>query len=200
MLFDDYTALSLNVAVDLANTLQPMAGKDTLQREEDLRNFLRAHDEAVSAADEPPARWQVNAAQVRETRELRDTLRAIFEFAATEPARAVAALDAGLIASGATPRITHRDGWPYRYFTSTRPDCASWLAATTLTGVAAVLSEYGGHRLGTCTAHSCRAVYIDLSKNTSKVYCSQTCAHRQSVAAFRARKRADRQPARPDNR
>ena len=46
----------------------------------------------------------------------------------------------------------------------------------------------------------CRAVYIDLSKNTSKVYCSQTCAHRQSVAAFRARKRADRQPARPDNR
>ncbi|MDX6410060.1 MAG: hypothetical protein QOE13_3131 [Gaiellaceae bacterium] len=132
---------------------------------------------------------------MRQTRELRDTLRVIFEFAGTEPARAVAALDAGLIASGATPRMSHRDGWPYRYFTSTRPDCASWLAATTLTGVAAMLSEYGGRRLGTCTAYSCRAVYIDLSKNTSKVYCSQTCAHRQSVAAFRARKRADRQPA-----
>ncbi|HEY0573238.1 MAG TPA: CGNR zinc finger domain-containing protein, partial [Pseudonocardia sp.] len=159
-----------------------------------------AHDEAVSAADEPAARWHVDAAQVRETRELRDTLRVIFEFAATEPARAIAALDAGLIASGATPRISHRDGWPYRYFTSTRPDCASWLAATTLTGVAVVLSEYGGRRLGTCTADSCRAVYLDLSKNTSKVYCSQTCAHRQSVAAFRARKRADRQPARPNNR
>jgi predicted RNA-binding Zn ribbon-like protein len=66
--------------------------------------------------------------------------------------------------------------------------------------MAAVLSEYGGRRLGTCTADSCRAVYLDLSKNTSKVYCSQTCAHRQSVAAFRARRRTDRQPARPDNR
>jgi predicted RNA-binding Zn ribbon-like protein len=199
-LFDDYTSLSLNIAVDLANTLLPMTGGDTLEREEDLRDFLRAHDEAVSAADEPAARWHVNAAQVRETRELRDTLRVIFEFAATEPARAVAALDAGLIASGAMPRMSHRDGWPYRYFTSTRLDCASWLAATTLTGMAAMLSEYGGRRLGTCTADSCRAVYLDLSKNTSKVYCSQTCAHRQSVAAFRARRRADRQPAQPDTR
>ena len=50
-LFDDYTSLSLNIAVDLANTFLPMTGGDTLEREEDLRDFLRAHDEAVSAAD-----------------------------------------------------------------------------------------------------------------------------------------------------
>src|SRR4030088_467891 len=126
--FDDYTSLSLNIAVDLANTLLPMAGVDTLERAEDLRDFLRAHDEALSAADEPAARWHVNAAQVRETRGRRDTLRGFFEFAAPEPARAVPAFDAGLIASGSMPRMSDRDGWPYRYFTSTRLDCASWLA------------------------------------------------------------------------
>jgi predicted RNA-binding Zn ribbon-like protein len=52
-----------------------------------------------------------------------------------------------------------------------------------------VLCDYGKARFGICDAGSCDDVYIDVSKNCSKRYCSAGCAHRASVAAFRARKR-----------
>ncbi|MFI2242560.1 CGNR zinc finger domain-containing protein, partial [Streptomyces chrestomyceticus] len=34
---------------------------------------------------------------------------------------------------------------------------------------------------------TCRATFVDLSRNGSKQYCTRTCSHRASVAAYRSR-------------
>ena len=42
-------------------------------------------------------------------------------------------------------------------------------------------------RLGTCMAARCDRVFVDLSKNTSRRFCSTSCQNRTKAAAFRQR-------------
>jgi predicted RNA-binding Zn ribbon-like protein len=44
-------------------------------------------------------------------------------------------------------------------------------------------------RLQVCGAEDCADVYIDLSKNRSRRFCSTSCGNRANVAAYRARRR-----------
>ena len=46
-------------------------------------------------------------------------------------------------------------------------------------------------RLGLCEAPPCRNAYLDTSTNRSRRYCSDRCATRANVAAYRARKRLE---------
>jgi predicted RNA-binding Zn ribbon-like protein len=39
-------------------------------------------------------------------------------------------------------------------------------------------------------AETCPDVYVDTSRNASRRYCSDTCASRATVAAYRARQKA----------
>ncbi len=41
-----------------------------------------------------------------------------------------------------------------------------------------------------CAAEGCDDVYVDISPNASRHYCSNTCASRSTVAAYRARHKA----------
>ena len=63
-------------------------------------------------------------------------------------------------------------------------------------GLAFHLTEHGADRLGLCEAAPCRNAYLDTSTNRSRRYCSDRCATRANVAAYRARKRLE--AARPD--
>lgn len=58
-------------------------------------------------------------------------------------------------------------------------------------GLAFHLTEYGVDRLGLCQAAPCRNAYLDTSTNRSRRYCSDRCATRANVAAYRARKREE---------
>lgn len=58
-------------------------------------------------------------------------------------------------------------------------------------GLAIHLTELGADRLGICQAAPCRNAYLDTSTNRSRRYCSDRCATRANVAAYRARKRAE---------
>jgi len=49
----------------------------------------------------------------------------------------------------------------------------------------------GVDRLGLCEASPCRNAYLDTSTNRSRRYCSDRCATRANVAAYRARKRLE---------
>jgi predicted RNA-binding Zn ribbon-like protein len=56
---------------------------------------------------------------------------------------------------------------------------------------AAALAELIGdgeaQRLGTCERPDCDRVYVDVSKNASRRFCSLTCQNRVKVATFRER-------------
>ena len=87
----------------------------------------------------------------------------------------------------ATPALRHdHDHW-WTEVTSDTDRCAAHLAATTLSALARVIATLGPTRLGVCAGPSCRSTFVDLSRNGSKQYCTRTCAHRASVAAYRSR-------------
>jgi predicted RNA-binding Zn ribbon-like protein len=46
-------------------------------------------------------------------------------------------------------------------------------------------SEQQG-RLGTCAAPRCDRVYVDVSRNATRRFCSTACQNRVKAAAFRA--------------
>lgn len=46
-------------------------------------------------------------------------------------------------------------------------------------------------RLSVCADEHCEGVVLDLSRNRSRRYCSTTCANRNAVAAYRARRSGD---------
>lgn len=58
-------------------------------------------------------------------------------------------------------------------------------------GLAAVLGSDLAGRTGVCTAPACDRVYVDLSRNNQKRFCSSACQNRVKAAAFRARRAED---------
>jgi predicted RNA-binding Zn ribbon-like protein len=64
-------------------------------------------------------------------------------------------------------------------------------AAGAAMGLAVRLAELGLERFGVCQAAPCTGVFVDTSANRSRRYCSDRCASRANVVAYRARKRGE---------
>jgi predicted RNA-binding Zn ribbon-like protein len=92
--------------------------------------------------------------------------------------------------SGLRPRISDHHGTPHLHFEAAQDGVVHWLAVTALMGLVLFVCDGNARRLGICASATCRRAFVDRSKNGSKTYCSDTCAHRESVAAFRIRQRA----------
>ena len=177
-----YSSSAVEAAVALANTLMPVRGEDALETVEQLEGFL---DEHVSGLPGRPPR--PTAADLAEVRAVRGTVRGVLERAGTDAAGAADLLNDGLRRSRATPALRDDDGRWTTGVTSDTDRLAAHLAATMLGALASVFATLGPGRLGVCAGPTCRATYADLSRNGSKQYCTRTCAHRASVAAYRSR-------------
>ena len=175
---------AVQTAVDLANTLRPVKGEDDLETVEQLRDFLDGH----SAAGTAGPRQRLTRADLAEVRAVRETVRAVLERAGTDAVGAAALINDGLRRGRATPVLRHdHDRW-WTEVTSDTERCSAHLAATTLSALASVIATLGPARLGVCAGPTCRSTFVDLSRNGSKQYCTRTCAHRASVAAYRSRR------------
>ena len=62
-------------------------------------------------------------------------------------------------------------------------------AAGAAMGLAVRLTDLGLERFGVCQAAPCSGVFIDISASRTRRYCSDRCASRANVIAYRARKR-----------
>lgn len=116
---------------------------------------------------------------------MRERLRKVF--AATDDAAAAEVLNGLLSEARATPMVSVHGGTPHLHFESENAGVAAWLASVTAMGLSFVLCDHGTERLGRCDSQQCNDVYIDTSRNRSRRYCSDTCASRENVAAFRRR-------------
>jgi predicted RNA-binding Zn ribbon-like protein len=87
------------------------------------------------------------------------------------------------------PYATDHDGELHLHYA--RPDAGALeqLTTTVAMGLSQVVVQHGWQRLGVCSAEGCGNVYVDTSRNASRRYCSNTCASRSTVAAYRARQR-----------
>lgn len=183
-------------AVRLVNSEEPGRGKDSLTTVDAVRELFGANQDAARRAAD---------ADLTRFRGVRARLRSVFEAAdGGDETLAVNLLNSLLLEFPVSPQISghnHRDddGRPlWHMHLADHPSNATVsYAATAAMGLAFHLTEYGVDRLGLCEAAPCRNAYLDTSTNRSRRYCSDRCATRANVAAYRARKRleADRSPS-----
>lgn len=115
--------------------------------------------------------------------------RAVIEaLTAGQPAAASAEVNSMLADSGARPQLDADDHGVHRLHFHGPDDTFSrgW-AAGIAAGLAMAIGGDLGHRLGTCQAPSCDRVWVDLSRNTHRRFCSTRCQSRVKAAAHRRR-------------
>jgi predicted RNA-binding Zn ribbon-like protein len=124
-------------------------------------------------------------------RALRVEFRTIFTACAEENgAEAVDRLNALLIQHPVHPQISGHDDQRWHLHLTQGGTVADRYAAESAMGLATIITRLGINRLGICGAPACPGIFIDTSTNKSRRYCSDRCASRANVTAFRARRRA----------
>jgi len=121
--------------------------------------------------------------------QIADQLRIVFESVAVSDldgaARRVNQL---LLVTGARPALERHDGEPWHvHFHSRDDDFADGWAGPFATALATVLGSEYADRLGVCSAPECDRVYVDVSRNGTRRFCSTACQNRVKAAAHRAR-------------
>ncbi|WP_327234539.1 CGNR zinc finger domain-containing protein [Streptomyces sp. NBC_01317] len=177
-------------AVRLVNTEEPARGTDTLTSVDDIRALFGASTQLARRATE---------ADLTRFRAVRARLRAVFTAADEgEGARAVDLLNSLLLEFPVSPQVSGHDfldeeGRPrwHMHLAEHPSNATAGYAATAAMGLAFHLTGFGVDRLGLCQAAPCRNAYLDTSTNRSRRYCSDRCATRANVAAYRARKRLE---------
>ncbi|OKK20633.1 zf-CGNR multi-domain protein [Streptomyces sp. CB00455] len=177
-------------AVRLVNTEEPARNKDSLTSVDAVR--------ALFGGSVQMAR-RVTDTDVTRFRNVRGRLRAVFEAAdGGDHVLAVDLLNSLLMEFPVSPQVSGHetigeDGAPdWHIHLAEHPSNASaGYAAMAAMGLAFHVTEHGPDRLGLCRAAPCRNAYLDTSTNRSRRYCSDRCATRANVAAYRARKRLE---------
>lgn len=117
---------------------------------------------------------------------LRPVLRRLW---AGDEGAVVALVNTLLAERRALPQLVAHDGWPWHlHATPAEAPLADRMAVEAAMAMVDVIRQRELDRLKVCAADDCAQVLVDLSRNSSKRYCSTTCANRVNVAAFRARR------------
>ena len=182
--FSHYSDQPVEMAVELVNTLEAYSGEEKLATPGDVAKFIDTHDGEWCR----PA-WEPGESDLHEVRALRARLREVFT--APDAEEAAATLNALLDDVVAMPRVSVHGESPHLHFEPEGGSPARWLGAITAMGLSVALIEGGFERLGVCASTTCDDVYVDTSRNKSRLHCSDTCTTRENVAAYRKRKRQD---------
>ena len=179
MNFDNYQQVALDTAIDLANSLDVVSGEEYLTTADAVEGWLQ---ERGIETPRPPTERDVAG-----LRHLRAQVRIVMEGSEED---AEEALDRIVADASVMPRVTFSKGeWRLSHASGT-DGLVDGVAAIAVTGLTAALCESGRERFGVCSKEGCRDVYLDISKNRSRRYCSDSCSNRANVAAFRARQRS----------
>ncbi|MEV0596832.1 CGNR zinc finger domain-containing protein [Nonomuraea cavernae] len=188
MNFNSHTDLVVRVAVELVNALTPGEGHGRAVPPSGERAAVA--NSALRAVY--PSHREVTEAEAGELAATAARLRAVFEAVARGDLDAAAQQVNDLLEeTHARPMLERHDGEPWHlHFHGPGGTMAGDWAASCATGLAMVLGSEFGDRLGVCTAPHCDRVYVDVSRNGTRRFCSTTCQNRVKTAAFRARGRA----------
>lgn len=179
MNFSHYSDRPVELAADLVNTRQ--RDHDEIGDPDQLEAFLDGYREMWGEVAQPP-----QPSELSKIHALRDSLRAVFE--APDDAAAAERINVILNDHRAVPRVSLHTGDPHLHFEPLKGSITDWLGATTAMGLATVLIEHGVERFGVCNAGDCDDVFVDSSRNRSRLHCSTTCSTREAVASYRRRR------------
>ena len=186
MNFNSHADLVVRVAVGLVNLLTE--GEDRSRKYLPPEGGERAAQ--ISALFKSAGgRRAVTLAEAADFSGVAADLRAVFEaVAADDIDTAARRVNAMLDDTSARPALERHDDEPWHLHFHGRTDSLvqGW-AAGCATGLAVVLGTELYDRLGVCTAPRCDRVYVDVSRNGTRRFCSTSCQSRVKAAAFRAR-------------
>ncbi|WP_346621290.1 CGNR zinc finger domain-containing protein [Blastococcus montanus] len=174
--YDTYGSTAVELAIALANA--DLAPDDGVSR------FLVAHDEWFT----PGTSLDLTPAEAEKVGVTSRLVRAV-ALAGSQP-DVLTRLNELLALARPRPYATDHDGELHLHYA--RPDAPALeqLTTTVAMGLSQVVVQHGWQRLGVCSAEGCDDVYVDTSRNASRRYCSNTCASRSTVAAYRARQKS----------
>lgn len=133
----------------------------------------------------------VTSPQAEALTDIATRLRQVFDAAAQDRIRdAVSVLNDVMLTTGARPQLDPLAGGGWHvHFHGTTDDLATGWAAGCATGLALAIGSNLAGRLGICEAERCDRVYVDITKNSTRRFCSTACQNRTKAATFRARQR-----------
>jgi hypothetical protein len=174
--YDTYGSSAVELAIGLANAaLDPPGGVET---------FLASHAEWFSDGTDLQVSGR-DAASVARTAALVRTVAL-----AESRDDVLVGLNELLALARPRPYATDHDGELHLHYARPDAPAVEQLTTTVAMGLSQVVVQHGWQRLGVCSAEGCDDVYVDTSRNASRRYCSNTCASRSTVAAYRARQKA----------
>jgi predicted RNA-binding Zn ribbon-like protein len=173
------TEETLDFAVALANTRAEAS---------------RSGDDELTMVDELDAlldRWTFtgrrdhDAREVREVREIRGELPRLWKLPTDE---AVPILNKMLSDYNARPWLYRHDGLDWHIHASELDaPLAERIAVDIGLALVDVIRAGAQSRLRVCEADDCDGLFVDLSRNGSKRFCSVRCGNRMNMIAFRSR-------------
>jgi predicted RNA-binding Zn ribbon-like protein len=181
---DSYADAGVRVAVELVNALAVEHAHGRASAATEPRPVI----ERILAVD-PPSRARLDDRDVPGFIALARRLRAVFDELAGDDVDAAATAINGMLADHpAHPHLAKDAGrWRLHHHPADAdlvPMCTSICAEA----LARMIGAGHGDRLGTCRSRECDRVFVDLSKNASRRFCSTTCQNRVKAAAFRRRR------------
>ena len=179
MIFTDDTTAALNFVAALADTVPEASesGEDELATTAQLDALLDA--------------WLYSGRRDGDARELaevvaaRERLRALW---ALDRDDAVVEVNAILAESTAVPRLVRHDTLDWHiHATSLDAPLAERILVEAAMALVDVIRAAETDRMRACAADDCTGIFLDLSKNGSRRFCSTRCGNRMAVGADRAR-------------
>jgi predicted RNA-binding Zn ribbon-like protein len=174
---------SLEFVVALGNTdaSASRSGDDELATVEQLAALLKqcGYSGRIDHTD----------AERREVIGVRDDLRSVWSLTRDD---AVVAVNRMLRDAGALPFLVRHDGSDWHlHATEQNAPLAERMRVEAALALADVIRMNEMGRLRVCAADNCTGLFLDLSRNGSKRYCSVRCGNRMNMIAFRERQTAE---------
>ncbi|MEU7045182.1 CGNR zinc finger domain-containing protein [Streptomyces varsoviensis] len=174
MHFNHYGGEAARLAAALANSGAPWEPHE-------LEFVLDAHGIADRRLTRP------------QTRQLWEWSRRLGDCFGAQPLdRRCARINALLADSASRPYISLHDGTPHLHYSSEGADPAAHIRAVTAAGLSYVACHASPDRLGRCAREGCGRVFVDVSRNGRRAYCSLRCSNNDAVRRHRAQHRKPR--------
>jgi predicted RNA-binding Zn ribbon-like protein len=126
-----------------------------------------------------------DAGELAEVRDARTRLRVLWLLDRDDAAAAVNDL---LAEAKALPQLVRHDDLDWHiHATELDAPLARRILVEAAMAVVDVIRSDQMDRLAMCDAEDCESLYVDLSKNASRRFCSTRCGNRMAVRAYRAR-------------
>jgi CGNR zinc finger len=174
---DSYADTGVYVAIDLVNELAVASPDDPVAV---VRRVL---------AIDPPSLGQFVPADALGFGALAADLHTVFDLVRVGRLDSVAALLNHMLATYPShPHLALEDGvWRLHHHPVDAELIPMWTAICA-EALARLIGNGHAQRLGTCERPGCGRVFVDVTKNASRAFCSTTCQNRVKAAAFRARR------------